>query len=135
MNLSTYLLFEGNCKQAMERYYSILGGELNLLLVGESPMKDIFPEVMHQKVLNGMLKSDGIEISASDWLRPSEKYISGNNLSLYISGGTSEQTKRVYSQLVEGASITDPLTEHPFGLYGALQDRFGVCWKFHSVTK
>ena len=135
MHLSTYLLFEGNCKQAMERYYSILGGELNLLLVGESPMKDMFPEVMHQKVLNGMLKSDGIEISASDWLRPSEKYISGNNLSLYISGGTSEQTKRVYSQLVEGASITDPLTEHPFGLYGALQDRFGVCWKFHSVTK
>ena len=135
MHLSTYLLFEGNCKQAMERYYSILGGELNLLFVGESPMKDMFPEVMHQKVLNGMLKSDGIEISASDWLRPSEKYISGNNLSLYISGGTSEQTKRVYSQLVEGASITDPLTEHPFGLYGALQDRFGVCWKFHSVTK
>lgn len=135
MHLSTYLLFEGNCKQAMERYYSILGGELNLLLVGESPMKDMFPEVMHQKVLNGMLKSDGIEISASDWLRPSEKYVSGNNLSLYVSGGTFEQTKRVYSQLVEGASITDPLTEHPFGLYGALQDRFGVCWKFHSVTK
>ena len=135
MNLSTYLLFEGNCKQAMERYYSILGGELNLLFVGESPMKDMFPEVMHQKVLNGMLKSDGIEISASDWLRPSEKYVSGNNLSLYISGGTFEQTKGVYSQLVEGASITDPLTEHPFGLYGALQDRFGVCWKFHSVQK
>ena len=135
MHLSTYLLFEGNCKQAMERYYSILGGELNLLFVGESPMKDMFPEVMHQKVLNGMLKSDGIEISASDWLRPAEKYVSGNNLSLYISGGTFEQTKRVYSQLVEGAIITDPLTEHPFGLYGALQDRFGVCWKFHSVTK
>ena len=135
MHLSTYLLFEGSCKQAMEHYGSILGGELNMTLVGESPMKDMFPESMHHKVLNSMLKSENLEISASDWLRPSEKFVEGNNLSLYISGGTFEETKKIYSQLVDGANVTDVLTEHPFGLYGALQDRFGVCWKFHSAIK
>lgn len=135
MHLSTYLLFEGNCKQAMEHYRAVLGGDLNLLLVGESPMKNMFPESMHHKVLNAMLKSENLEISASDWLRPSEKFVQGNNLSLYISGGTFEETKEVYSHLVEGANITDALTEHPFGLYGALQDRFGVCWKFHAATE
>lgn len=135
MHLSTYLLFEENCKQAMEHYNSIFGGELIITMVGESPMKGMFPEFMHHRVLNSMLRSENLEISASDWLRPSEKFVQGNNLSLYISGGTFEETKNIYSQLIEGAEVTDVLTEHPFGLYGALKDRFGVCWKFHSVLK
>lgn len=135
MHLSTYLLFEGNCKQAMEHYFTVFGGELNILLVGESPMKGMFPESMHHRVLNAMLKSKNLEISASDWLRPTEAFIQGNNVSLYISGGTFEETKDIYSHFIEGANVTDPLTEQPFGLYGALQDRFGVCWKFHAVIK
>jgi PhnB protein len=133
MHLSTYLLFEGNCKQAMEFYFTVFGGELNILLVGESPMKAMFPESMHHRVLNAMLKSAHLEISASDWLRPSETFIQGNNVSLYLSGGSCEETKQVYSHFVEGAQVTDPLTEQPFGLYGALQDKFGVCWKFHAA--
>jgi PhnB protein len=133
MHLSTYLLFEGNCKQAMEHYFTVFGGELNILLVGESPMKGMFPESMHHKVLNAMLKSTHVEISASDWLRPTEAFIQGNNVSLYISGGTVAETKAIYSHFIEGANVTDPLTEQPFGLYGALQDRFGVCWKFHAA--
>ncbi len=135
MHLSTYLLFEGNCKQAMEHYFTVFGGELNILLVGESPMKGMFPESVHHRVLNAMLKSKNLEISASDWLRPTEAFIQGNNVSLYISGGTFEETKDIYSHFIEGANVTDPLTEQPFGLYGALQDRFGVCWKFHAAIK
>lgn len=133
MNLSTYLLFEGNCKQAMELYKSIFGGELSVSLVGETPMKDMFPEFMHNKVLNARLQSSMVDISASDWLRPSEQYMQGNNMSLYISGGTFEETKRIFSMLSNNATITDDLVEQPFGLYGALKDEFGVCWKFHSV--
>lgn len=133
MNLSTYLLFEGSCKQAMELYQSIFGGELNVSLVGESPMRDAFPEFMHNKVLNSRLQSEMVDISASDWLRPSEKLIQGNSLSLYISGGTFDETKRIFSLLSEGADVTDALTEHPFGLYGALNDKFGVRWRFHSA--
>jgi PhnB protein len=133
MQLSTYLLFEGNCKQAMQHYFSVFGGELNILLVGESSMKDMFPESMHHKVLNAMLKSANLEISASDWLRPSETYIQGNNVSLYLSNATAEEIKNLYSQFVDGAKITDPLSEQPFGVYSALQDRFGICWKFHAA--
>ena len=133
MHLSTYLLFEGNCKQAMEHYFTVFGGDLTILLVGDSPMKGMFPESMHHRVLNAMLKSNNLAISASDWLRPTETFIQGNNVSLYMSGGTVEATKEIYAHFIEGANITDPLTEQPFGLYGALQDQFGVCWKFHAA--
>lgn len=135
MNLSTYLLFEGNCKQAIELYHSIFGGELSISLVGETPMKDMFPESMHNKVLNARLQSAEVDISASDWLRPSEQYISGNNMALYISGATFDETKRIFSALSNNAKITDALVEQPFGLYGALKDEFGICWKFHSTKK
>lgn len=133
MNLSIYLLFEGNCQQALELYHFVFGGELSVSLVGTSPMKSMFPEFMHNRVLNCRLKSELVDISASDWLRPSEKFIQGNNVSLYISNGTYDETKKIFTLLSDGAVVTDELVEQPFGLYGALQDKFGVCWKFHSV--
>ena len=132
MQLSTYLLFDGDCKPAMEFYHSILGGELTLTTVGESPMKDSFPSSMHSRVLNARLKSTFADISASDWLRPTQKLIKGNTVSLYLSGGTPGDTTTLFHRLSEGADVTDALSEQPFGLYGALTDKFGMRWRFHS---
>ncbi len=70
--LTTYLLFNGNCKQAMEFYQSCFGGELSLAKVGNSAMKDHMPASMHDKVINAQLKREGMHISASDWLRPAQ---------------------------------------------------------------
>jgi len=132
MQLSTYLLFDGDCKSAMEFYHSIFGGELTLTTVDESPMKDAFPSSMHSRVLNARLKSGFADISASDWLRPTQKSIKGNTISLYLSGGTPSDTTTLFHKLSEGAEVTDALREQPFGLYGALTDKFGMRWRFHS---
>jgi PhnB protein len=132
MQLSSYILFDGNCRQAMEHYRNILGGELTLTTVGDSPMKAAFPASMHHKVINARLKSNFVDISASDWLRPSESPVKGNTLCLYISGGGADETRELFQKLAAGALVTDPLTEQPFGLYGALNDRFGVRWMFHA---
>ena len=132
MHLSSYILFDGNCRQAMEFYRAAFGGELTLTTVGDSPMKAGFPASMHHKVVNARLKSDVVDISASDWLRPSEAQVKGNTLCLYISGGGPEETRDLFQKLSAGAVVTDPLTEQPFGLYGALNDKFGVRWMFHA---
>ena len=47
ITLTPYLLLDGTCKPAMEFYHSCLGGELTLMLVGNSPMKTAFPATMH----------------------------------------------------------------------------------------
>lgn len=132
MQLTTYLLFAGDCKEAMTFYHAIFGGELVITTVGESPIKNSFPVAMHEKVLNARLKSDLVDISASDWLRPAEKLIRGNSVSLYISGGSPDETNSLFNKLSEGADITDPLSDQPFGQYGALNDKFGNRWRFHS---
>jgi PhnB protein len=132
MQVTTYLLLDGNCKEALEFYHSVFGGELTLTTVGESPMKAMFPPAFHARVVNARLKGALVDISASDWLSPSEKPLMGNMVCFYVSGGTPEQTTTIFQKLAQGANVTDPLTEQPFGLYGALNDRFGVRWMFHA---
>jgi PhnB protein len=130
--LTTYLLFNGNCKQAMEFYKSVFGGELTLTKVGESAAKDFMPPALHDKVVNARLLSGNINISASDWLRPNEKSIQGNTVCLYLSGGTYNELKTIFDKLSDGANVTDPLKEEFFGTYGALNDKFGNRWMFHA---
>ena len=71
--LSTYLLLDGTCKEAMEFYQSCLGGELSISLVGDTPMKQMFPPEMHDRVINAHLKSEGIALSASDWMLANQR--------------------------------------------------------------
>jgi PhnB protein len=129
--LTPYLLFEGNCKQAMEFYESCFGGELTRTFVKDSPAKDFMPAFQHEKILNARLKSGNVEISASDWLRPDRTRISGNAVCLYLSGETAQELSALFARLAEGGQVTDPLTEMFFGTYGALNDKFGVRWMFH----
>jgi uncharacterized glyoxalase superfamily protein PhnB len=70
--------------------------------------------------------------TSSDWLRPSETPVKGNVLCLYLSGGTRSETTALFHKLAEGAEVTDPLSDLPYGLYGALNDKFGMRWMFHS---
>ena len=90
---------------------------------------------MHDKVINAQLKSSNINISASDWLRPEQTPILGNMVCLYISGGTFQELKLYFDKLSEGADVTDPLKEQFFGTYGALNDKFGIRWMFHTDQK
>jgi len=133
-NFSPYLLFEGNCAQAMEFYQSCLGGNLTLTRVFESPMKNQMPKELQSRIINARLKSGPIDISASDWLHPTRMPNHGNTVCLYISGAPYGELKDYFDKLSEGAEPTlrDPLREMPFGSYGALTDKYGVRWMFQG---
>jgi PhnB protein len=133
--LTPYLLFDGTCNPAMEFYKSCLGGELTLLKVKDSPVKDHMPAAQQEKVLNAHLKREGLEISASDWLMPNRTPKRGNTVCMYLSGGTFQELKSLFDKLSDGAEVTDPLKEVFFGTYGALNDKFGVRWMFQTNSK
>jgi PhnB protein len=133
--LTPYLLFDGTCHSAMEFYKSCLGGELTLLKVKDSPVKEHMPAAQQEKVLNAHLKSRGLEISASDWLMPNRTPQPGNTVCMYLSGGTFQELKALFDRLSDGAQVTDPLKELFFGTYGALNDKFGVRWMFQTNSK
>jgi PhnB protein len=130
--LTSYLLFDGNCKEAMEFYQSCFGGDLAQMKVKDTPAKESMPASQQEKIINARLRSGPIDISASDWLRPDRERVRGNTVCLYLSGGTLEELRALFGRLSEGGDVTDPLKEMFFGSYGALNDRFGVRWMFQS---
>ena len=72
MNLTPFLLFDGNCAEAMAFYQTCLGGDLTITKVGDTPMKANMPPAQHHKVVYANLKSGALEFSATDWLHPTQ---------------------------------------------------------------
>jgi len=132
--LTPYLLFDGTCNDAMHFYQSVFGGELTATQVKDSPAKDHMPAFQHEKVVNAQLRSGVVQISASDWLMPNRTPERGNTVCLYLSGGSAHELKALFAGLSDGAEVTHPLREMFFGIYGALNDKFGVRWMFQSAA-
>jgi PhnB protein len=131
--LTPYLLFDGNCHEAMEFYKSCFGGTLMVMKVKDSPAKDQMPAFQLDKTINARLTHGRLEISASDWLMPNQARIQGNTVCLYLSGGKLSELKLLFKKLSQGADVTNPLREEFFGVYGALIDKFGVRWMFQTA--
>ncbi|MDE3200749.1 MAG: VOC family protein [Acidobacteriota bacterium] len=130
MQLTPYLLFDGTCKKAMEFYHSVLGGNLAVTQVKNSPASEHMQAFQQEKVVNAHLESGVMQIPASDWLMLDKKPNPGNTVCLYLSGGTLEELTSLFEKLSAGADVTNPLQPTFFGTYGALNDRFGVRWMF-----
>ena len=134
MNLMPFLLFDGNCAEAMEFYRECLGGEVTLIRLGDTPMKDQMPVEQHHKITYAHLKSGKIEFSATDWMHPTRAPKQGNMAAMYVSGATFAELKAIFDKLAVGAGrefLVD-LRDMPFGAYGRLTDRYGVEWFFRG---
>ncbi len=128
--LTPYLGFNGNCKEAMEFYHSCLGGELILQTVGESPTKDQMPPQTHNNVMHSQLTAGQIVFMASDMIGPD--LVRGNGISLAIIGRNRAEIQDFFDRLSEGGSVNQPLTDEFFGTFGSLTDKFGVNWMFQA---
>jgi PhnB protein len=135
LTLTPYLLFDGTCLQAMQFYRSCLGGELTVMTVKDSPARGRLPMTLQDRILNARLRTESLDLSASDWLQPDRRPTRGDTVCLYLSGGTLDQLEASFARLSEGAEVTDPLSRQFFGTYGALNDRFGVRWMFQTNQK
>ncbi len=134
MKLMPFLLFDGNCAEAMAFYQGCLGGELTITKVSDTPMKAQMPSEQHHKVAFANLKSGLLEFSATDWLHATRTPKQGNTVALYISGGKYNELRKIFDKLAVGASkeFLDDLRDLPFGTYGHLADKHGVHWFFQG---
>lgn len=137
INLTPFLIFEGNCAQAMAFYQSCLGGELTITKVADTPMKHQMPPEQHPKVAHARLKSNAIEFSATDWLHPTRTPKQGNTVAMYVNGGKYKELREIFDKLAVGVDKTllDDLRDLPFGTYGHLADKYGVHWFFQGEKK
>jgi PhnB protein len=137
LTVMPFLLFDCYCAEAMEFYKSCLGGDLTVLKVGDTPMKEQMPSEQHGKVAYAHLKSGSIEFSATDWLHPTRTPRQGNTVCMYLTGKTYRELKHAFDKLAVGAdpALLDDLRDMPFGTYGHLADKYGVHWFFKGEEK
>ena len=138
LRCTPFLLFDGNCAEAMTFYHQCLGGDLTLTRLGDTPMKDMFPKEKHDRMINAHLVSGNIDISATDWMAsPSFDPVQGNTYAIFVIGGAYEELKTVFDKLAVGAGKVrlQELHDMPFGLYGQFYDKYGVQWIFKGDRK
>jgi PhnB protein len=129
-----FLLFDGDCAEAMTFYQAGLGGELTLTRLGDTPMKDQFPAEKHDRIINAHLSSGAITISATDWMAsPEFDPVLGNRFAIFITG-SADELRTPFDKLKDGTNNThlQELHDMPFGVYGQFYDRFGTQWIFRG---
>jgi PhnB protein len=127
-NINAYLTFGGNCREAMSFYKDVLGGELQLQTIGESPMADKMPPDMKNYILHAQLTNGGLLLMGSDMV--SEQGLQkGNAVSLMLACESEAAIKDCYKKLSAEGLASHPLEDTFWGaLFGDLTDKYGNHW-------
>ena len=124
--LNPYISFRDNARQAMEFYRDVFGGNLTISTFGEFGAGE---SADADKVMHAMLETDnGFTLMAAD--TPSEmEHHPGNNISISLSGDSSDELRGYWKNLSEGGNVTMPLEKQMWGdEFGMCVDRFGIAW-------
>jgi PhnB protein len=127
MRAIPYLNFDGTCREAFEFYAQLLGGELEIITHGESPVADEVPPEMHDAILNAYLKAGDFEIMASDAPPEHHQPMTGVYVSLHL--GDPAEGERIWNALMEGGRVDMPYEPTFWAAgFGMGVDRFGTPW-------
>ena len=133
--ISSYLTFNGNCKEAMTFYKDCLGGELILQKVGESPFSEEMSEKMRESILHSVLIKGELKLMGSDMVGE-QGLLKGNAVSLMLECSSEEEIRSYYRNLSMGGRATHPLhLTHWGALFGDLTDKYGNQWILHFNYK
>jgi PhnB protein len=124
--LNPYLMFNGNCAEAMKFYQSVFGGELKMQTYGET--KAPVADNEKNKIMHASLRQNMLSFMGSDGTtdRP---VAMGNNIQMAIMGENDEELRKYFSGLSVGGKIQSPLKKESWGdTFGMLIDKFGIHW-------
>lgn len=128
-NMNTYLIFEGQCRSAMEFYKKCLGGELYTMSFGEMPggSGDI-PQNAKDWIMHAHLAGKSFTLMASD-TRPDLPVKQGNNFFVSINCEDVNESEKLFKALSEKGIVELPLQETFWAeRFAMFTDQFGIKW-------
>ncbi|QKZ12702.1 VOC family protein [Spirosoma sp. KUDC1026] len=138
IKLNPYLFFGGNCREAMEFYQRVFGGELTLSPFSESPEgahKDpkANSEEVKNKIMYAKLSGD-VELLASDNPHNTDAKNTGQ-FSLSLEGADEEKLSGYFDKLSENGQVTSPLQKQFWGdTFGMVTDQYGINWMMNITA-
>jgi PhnB protein len=131
VNLEAYLFFPGDTEEAMNRYRSILGGDLSITRRG-----DVDPTASEDDkhlVINAALDTGTFTLRASD--RDDATNEVQTRIELTVVGTDEHALRKIFDGLAEGGTVKAPLEKMFWGdIFGALVDKFGIGWQVNIAA-
>ena len=117
-----YLMFSGNCREALEFYETCLGGKITKIqTVGESPIGGA--DEHQDRIFDSEFVSDNIRLKASDDM-PGHEVTKGSNFAIFVTFSDHDEQKKVFEKLSEGGQVQFPLENN----FGMLVDKYQIQW-------
>ncbi len=124
VTLDPYLFFQGNCREAMEFYKSIFGGELTIQTYGD--VNAASGEKDKDNIMHARLEGGDVKLMGSDTTQASDKMA---KVSLSLGGSDEPKLRQIFEDLSVSADVRSPLKKEFWGdTFGSLTDRYGVDW-------
>lgn len=107
MQVSPYLNFPGNCREAFEFYEELLGGKIeNIQTHANSPMQNQHAD-WGDKILHVTMKIGDTTLSASD--APPDYYQKPAGFYVTLGVEKPDDADRIYNALKDGGSVQMPI--------------------------
>lgn len=129
---NNYLIFNGNCREAMQFYAKCLGAELQMMKFSEGPGAcSSLPKEAHDRIMHARLTKGSAVLMASDNM-PGMAFHPGDNFFVNVDCESVQEIDRYFAAIGENGTVKMPLQETFWAArFGMLTDRFGVNWMFN----
>lgn len=123
--ITPYVIFDGNCREAMTFYHEILGGKLDVMRASDAPN---MPPGMGDRLIHARLVHGDTVLMASDNM-PGMPYSQSNSIWLNVACETDEEVDSLYARLSDGGHVGQaPHDTFWNARFAMFTDRFGVNW-------
>jgi len=128
MQMSPYLLFNGQCEEAFKFYEKCLNGKIEALhTFGQSPMAHQVPAEWANKVMHASLKFEGVTLLGSD--PPPDRYEKPQGFSVSLSMKDPAEVERIFHELEQGGTVQMAVQKTFWSArFGMLVDKYGIPW-------
>jgi PhnB protein len=124
-----YLAFDGNCADAMGFYAKVLGGKLDLMTFGQSPMSEQTPKSARDKILHARLTLEGNGSLYAGDSPPGMPYQGIHGVSIALNYDSGAQADRIFNALADGGKVTMAIGPTFWAKrFGMVIDKFGCPW-------
>jgi len=132
MQLSSYLLFNGECEAAFKFYEQTLGGKMEgMMKYAGLQVEEQVPPELRDKILHARMTVGDSALMASD--APPGRYEKPKGFSVSIQLKDKADGERIFNALAEGGTVKMPFQETFWSPgFGMCTDRFGIPWMVNS---
>jgi PhnB protein len=134
--ITSYLNFDGNCREAMTFYQKCLGAELHIMAFSDvppAPGQPPIPKEAKDRIMHARLAKGSTVLMASDTMPGMGQPIQqGNNFWLALNCENAQEVDKFFAEMGDkGKPVMPPQETFWANRFAMVTDKFGVNWMFN----